>query len=90
MSPMAIRGADDKGGMKSIAEQKLWEVSDMLSPRIRRLREYYFRDEEREFQNNVMSFTTGIPNDVVYQILDFIKSPAGYPSACWREESGSP
>lgn len=58
-----------------MAEQKLWEVSEMLSPRIRRLRDYYFMDEEREFQNNVMSFTTGIPNDVVYQILDFISVP---------------
>lgn len=72
---LAIRGVDDKRGMKSMAEQKLWEASDMLSPRIRRLREYYFLDEERKFQNNVMSFTTGIPNDVVYQILDFISVP---------------
>jgi len=58
-----------------MAEQKLWEASEMLSPRIRRLRDYYFMDEQREFQNNVMSFTTGISNDVVYQILDFISVP---------------
>ena len=58
-----------------MAEQKLWEASETLSPRIRRLRDYYFLDEQREFQNNVMSFTTGIPNDVVYQILDFISVP---------------
>ncbi len=58
-----------------MAEQKLWEASEMLSPRIKRLRDYYFMDDEREFQNNVMSFTTGIPNDVVYQILDFISVP---------------
>ncbi|MGB2855425.1 MAG: pyruvate formate lyase family protein, partial [Dehalococcoidia bacterium] len=58
-----------------MAERKLWEVSKTLSPRIRRLRDYYFMDEEREFQNNVMSFTTGIPNDVVYQILDFVSVP---------------
>ena len=58
-----------------MAEQKLWEASEMLSPRIRRLRDCYFMDEEREFQNNVMSFTTGIANDVVYQILDFISVP---------------
>ena len=32
-------------------------------------------DEEREFQNNVMSFTTGLPNDVVYQTLDFVSVP---------------
>ena len=48
-----------------MAEQKLWEASEMLSPRVRRLRDYYFLDEQREFQNTVMSFTTGIPNDVV-------------------------
>ena len=58
-----------------MAEQKLWEASKTLSPRIIRLRDYYFLDEEREFQNNVMSFTTGVPNDVVYQILDFISVP---------------
>ncbi len=58
-----------------MAEQKLWEASEMLSPRVRRLRDYYFMDEQREFQNNVMSFTTGIPNDVVYQVLDFISVP---------------
>jgi len=58
-----------------MVEQKLWEASEMLSPRVRRLRGYYFLDEQREFQNNVMSFTTGIPNDVVYQILDFISVP---------------
>ena len=55
-----------------MAERKLWEVSEKLSPRIRRLRDYYFKDEEREFQNSVMSFTTGIPNDVVYQAMDFV------------------
>jgi len=37
-----------------MAVQKIWEVSKMLSPRMRRLRDYYFMDEEREFQNNVM------------------------------------
>jgi len=58
-----------------MVEQRLWEASDTLSPRIRHLRDYYFMDEQREFQNNVMSFTTGIPNDVVYQILDFISVP---------------
>jgi hypothetical protein len=58
-----------------MAEPKLWEVSEKLSPRIRRLRDYYFMDEEREFQNNVMSFTTGIPNDVVYQTMDFVSVP---------------
>ncbi|MCJ7522551.1 MAG: hypothetical protein MUP21_10105 [Dehalococcoidia bacterium] len=58
-----------------MAVQKIWEVSKMLSPRIRRLRDYYFMDDEREFQNNVMSFTTGLPNDVVYQIIDFVSVP---------------
>ncbi len=58
-----------------MAEQKMWEASEMLSPRIKHLRDYYFMDERREFQNNVMSFTTGVPNDVVYQILDFISVP---------------
>ena len=58
-----------------MAVQKIWEVSKMLSPRIRRLRDYYFMDDEREFQNNVISLTTGMPNDVVYQIIDFVSVP---------------
>jgi len=58
-----------------MAGRKLWEVSETLSPRIRRLRDYYFRDDEREFQNSVMSFTTGIPDDVVYQTMDFVSVP---------------
>jgi len=58
-----------------MAGRKLWEVSEKLSPRVGRLRDYYFRDEEREFQNSVMSFTTGIPDDVVYQTMDFVSVP---------------
>ena len=58
-----------------MAGRKLWEVSETLSARIRRLRDYYFLDEEREFQNGVMSFTTGTPNDVVYQTMDFVSVP---------------
>jgi len=34
-----------------MAEQKLWEASEMLSPRIRRLRDYYFMGKEREFSS---------------------------------------
>ena len=58
-----------------MVEQRLWEASETLPPRVKLLRDYYFMDERREFQNDVMSFTTGVPNDVVYQILDFISVP---------------
>jgi len=45
----------------------MWSPSDALTPRVRRLREEYFSFAERDyFRNEVMSFTTGTPWDVVY------------------------
>jgi len=45
----------------------MWSPSDALTPRVRRLREEYFSFYQRDyFRNEVMSFTTGTPWDVVY------------------------
>jgi formate C-acetyltransferase len=45
----------------------MWSPSETLTPRVRRLREEYFSFYERDyFRNEVMSFTTGTPWDVVY------------------------
>lgn len=52
---------------QAVSNAALWSPSDALTPRVRRLREEYFSFHEREyFRNEVMSFTTGSPWDVVY------------------------
>jgi len=50
-----------------VAPQKIWNPSEKLSPRVRRLREEYFDFENRDyFRNEVMPFTTGTPWDEVW------------------------
>ena len=45
----------------------MWSPADALTPRVRRLRDEYFSFYDREyFRNEVMSFSTGQPWDVVY------------------------
>jgi len=48
-------------------ETKIWGPSAGLSPRIKRLRDEYFDWENRAFRNEVLSYTTGTPYDVVYR-----------------------
>ena len=48
-------------------ETKIWGPSARLSPRIKRLRDEYFDWENRAFRNEVLSYTTGTPYDVVYR-----------------------
>ena len=51
----------------AVNSPEMWSPSPDLSPRVRRLREEYFSFMEREyFRNEVMSFSTGRPWDVVY------------------------
>ncbi len=53
--------------VQSQANVAMWSPSEGLSDRVRRLREEYFSFPEREyFKNEVMSFSTGQPWDVVY------------------------
>jgi len=68
--------------MAALAEPavNLWSPSDKLSPRIRRLRDEYFSYSERDyFQNEVMSFTTGQPWDVVYSEHTWGVAPEVFP-----------
>ena len=51
MSPPVIVWGGKGEGAKVIAERKLWEASEMLPPRMRRLRDYYSVDKEREFSS---------------------------------------
>ena len=39
--------------------------SENLSPRIKRQRAYYFADEKRPHQNDIVCYTTGIEEDII-------------------------
>ncbi|MHA1698848.1 MAG: pyruvate formate lyase family protein [Promethearchaeota archaeon] len=49
-----------------------------LSSRARWLRDYYFKGLEREWNNEYMSFTTSIPNDVIWSEMDYYIVPEMY------------
>jgi len=57
-----------------ISPAGLWTASG-LSPRVRRLRDEYFSFYERDFTNEVRSYTTGTPWDVVYAIWNWTNVP---------------
>ncbi|MGA2237586.1 MAG: pyruvate formate lyase family protein [Candidatus Bathyarchaeia archaeon] len=57
-----------------ISPAGLWTASG-LSPRVRRLRDQYFSFYERDFTNEVRSYTTGTPWDVVYAIWNWTNVP---------------
>lgn len=50
----------------SVATEQIWKPSESLSERVKQLRESYFRFQERDFRNEVMPFTTGVLNDVIF------------------------
>ena len=55
---------EDYGLMEEV---KIWGPSTELSARIKRLRDEYFDWDNRSFRNEVLSYTTGTPFDVVYR-----------------------
>ena len=44
----------------------IWNVSENLSGRVKRLRDEYFSFDDREFRNEVIAFTTGDPDDILF------------------------
>ncbi len=48
-------------------KRKIWSASSALSARVKRLRDEYFNLESRTFRNEVLSYTTGRPDDIVYR-----------------------
>ena len=60
-----------------VATPGLWSPSEKLSPRIKRQRAYYFADENRPFQNDLVCFTTGIPNDYIETMLSLTEGMMG-------------
>lgn len=71
--------------LKTMEQVKIWGPSSTLSKRVKRLRDEYFDWENRSFRNEVLSYTTGTPYDIVYrrhedyvvpEIMPFMKAVA--------------
>ena len=60
---------------KSVSPSPLWNVSDALSERTKRLRDEYFAFDTRSFRNEVLPFTTGTPWDSVYSCSRWTNVP---------------
>ena len=59
-------------GTEVITPQKIWNASERLSPRVKRLREEYYSIADRPyFRNEVMPFTTGTDWDVVWSPVNW-------------------
>ena len=55
-----------------ITPQQIWHASDLLSPRVKRLREEFYSIADRPyFRNEVMPFTTGTDWDVVWSPINW-------------------
>ncbi len=60
--------------------KNIWQPSEKLSPRVRRLREEYFSFRERDhFRNEVRGFTTGKPWDSVWAPHSWSIVPESFP-----------
>jgi pyruvate formate-lyase/glycerol dehydratase family glycyl radical enzyme len=59
----------------------VWEPSDRLSPRIKRLRDFYFSLDDRfdTYTNEVRPYTTGRPWDEVYSYTNWGITPESIP-----------
>ncbi len=56
----------------------LWKPADTLSERVRKLRHEYFSHDERDFRNEVLGFTTGEPNDVLFSSVQWGVAPEAF------------
>jgi formate C-acetyltransferase len=48
-----------------LEKTEIWKPSENMTERIKRQREYYWLDEKRPHNNNMMTFTTGLPDDLI-------------------------
>jgi trans-4-hydroxy-L-proline dehydratase len=60
------------------AATDIWNVSDGLSERVKSLREEYFSFDEREFRNEVIGFTTGDPDDILFSSYHWGVAPEAF------------
>lgn len=58
-----------------IAPSQLWSAALTFSSRVLRLRDQYWSFYEREYTNEVRSYTTGTPWDTVYSIWSWTNVP---------------
>ena len=61
----------------SLSEQQKYKIAEPhdLSPRNKWLRDYYFLGVKREWNNEYMPFTTGLPNDRQFAETDYYIVP---------------
>ncbi len=57
----------------------IWEASENLSMRVKRLRKHFYSFHERKETNEPLAFTTGTAWDEVYSMHDWANEPALYP-----------
>ncbi len=65
--------------MTAVSKDKIWSPSDQLSPRLKKLRDYYFSYPDRDCINEVIPYTTGTPWDQVYSYHFWTIVPETYP-----------
>ena len=58
-----------------VAPSQLWSAASTLSLRVQRLRDQFWSFYEREYTNEVRSYATGTPWDVVYSIWSWTNVP---------------
>ena len=58
-----------------LAPGRLWEASESLPPRVKRLRDQYWSFYERSYTNEVRAFTTGTAWDAVYSPWSWTNVP---------------
>ncbi len=59
-----------------VQDVQIWKPSQELSDRVKRLREEYFSFQERDhFRNEVIGFTTGEPDDVLFSSYQWGVAP---------------
>jgi len=58
---------------------RLWEASELLSDRVRRLRDEYFNYDRRSFHNEILPFSTGTRWDIVYREFEDLAAPERVP-----------
>lgn len=67
--------SDAISGCAVISSAQLWSASQDLTPRIKQLRQQFWSFYEREYTNEVRSFTTGTDWDHVYSIWSWTNVP---------------
>jgi len=60
---------------QAVAPTGLWSATGRLSARVKRLRDQFFSFYERDYTNEVRSYTTDTPWDVVYAIWNWTNVP---------------